>query len=117
MKKLSFLSFVILSSLIHITTVQASPAISHEELETEKLVRAATIGEPASPHHWEKMSVKEEKIFSHSHHFSVLHNFIRSKRECEVYHEIETVVWYCPIHHHTKSNTHHIETAHSEKHD
>ncbi|QDP39988.1 hypothetical protein [Radiobacillus deserti] len=115
--KTRFWLIVILCFSIQISNVNAVPAISHEDKEAKNIARAATIGEPATPHMWQKMSVNKEKLFSHSHQFSVLHNFIRSKRDCEVHHVMETVVWYCPIHHHTKSNTYHLETTHSEKHD
>ncbi|MUK90197.1 hypothetical protein GMD78_17635 [Ornithinibacillus sp. L9] len=67
-------------------------------------------------HNWKEYSTDYEIIEVGTHEYTYWKNFIRHKRTCHISHRIKTVVYYCDIHDHTKSETFLEEIIHSEKH-
>lgn len=67
-------------------------------------------------HNWEISSTNYEIIHVDTHEYTYWKNFLRETRTCDVFHKIKTVVYYCDIHGHTKSESHLVEVIHSEKH-
>ncbi|WP_373893514.1 hypothetical protein ACUL41_04980 [Virgibacillus natechei] len=67
-------------------------------------------------HNWQESSTDYNTIPTGSHEYTYWKNFIRETRTCEISQRVKTVVYYCDIHDHTKSETHVEETIHSGKH-
>ncbi|WP_163971891.1 hypothetical protein [Oceanobacillus halotolerans] len=67
-------------------------------------------------HNWEQYSSETNVIEAGSHEFTYWKNFIQRTRTCNLSYEIKTVVYYCDIHDHTRSETFIEEEHHSEDH-
>ncbi len=67
-------------------------------------------------HNWKQSSVDYHVIEAGEHEFSYWKNFMKHSRTCHISHRIKTVVYYCDIHGHTKSETTLDEINHSVKH-
>lgn len=80
----------------------------------EIMEQDTTTGE--TEHNWIESSVNYETIYVDTHEYTYWKNFLREKRSCDIFHKIKTVVYYCDIHGHTKSESHLVEVIHSEKH-
>ncbi|WP_053219894.1 hypothetical protein [Virgibacillus senegalensis] len=72
--------------------------------------------ESGGEHNWERMDTEYETIPIDTHTYTVWRNFIRKTRECEISHRVKTDVWYCDLHHHTRSASTIEEVIHSERH-
>ncbi len=81
-----------------------------EWLEKTSSSHAATL------HKWEKVSTDVNMIHTGSHEFTYWKNFMRHTRTCDISQKVKTIVYYCDLHNHTKSESIHIETVHSERH-
>lgn len=68
------------------------------------------------PHNWKKSSTDHTKVDAYQHDYTIWDNFQNKTRTCSVSHEIKTVVWYCDLHNHTKSEVSIEETIHSNQH-
>ncbi|WP_047981799.1 hypothetical protein [Ornithinibacillus contaminans] len=67
-------------------------------------------------HNWQKSSVDYNVIEVGTHDYTYWKNFMKRTRTCHISHRIKTVVYYCDIHNHTKSETSLEEIIHSERH-
>jgi hypothetical protein len=67
-------------------------------------------------HNWQEYSVDYDIIEVGSHEYNYWKNFMKRTRTCHISHRIKTVVYYCDIHDHTKSETILDKIIHSEKH-
>ncbi|MBM7572166.1 hypothetical protein [Aquibacillus albus] len=108
MKKLLVLVLVIGFALCNVTysEVSASDRINNEVKDEE--------GE--KQHNWKKTGSEFEMIPADTHEYTVWHNFIKKKRKCDITYKVMTEVWYCEIHHHTKTEVSLEETIHSHEH-
>ncbi|UJL45481.1 hypothetical protein KFZ58_13855 [Virgibacillus sp. NKC19-16] len=69
-----------------------------------------------SEHNWQEYSTDYNTIQTGSHEYTYWKNFMRETGTCEISQRIKTVVYYCDIHDHTKSETEVEETTHSGRH-
>lgn len=67
-------------------------------------------------HNWKQSSVDYSVIDAGTHEYNYWKNFMKKTRTCQIYHRIKTVVYYCDIHNHTKSETTLEKIIHSERH-
>lgn len=67
-------------------------------------------------HNWEEYSTDFHEIEAGSHKFTYWKNFMKHTRTCHITHKIKTVVYYCDLHDHTKSESFLEETIHSSPH-
>ncbi|WP_074597583.1 hypothetical protein [Sediminibacillus halophilus] len=74
------------------------------------------VEESTEEHNWERMDTEYEVVPVDTHTYTVWRNFIRHTRKCDISHRIKTDVWYCDLHHHTRSSSTIEEIIHSEKH-
>ncbi len=94
------------------------PNLKAQAYHVEQVSNAADINAAnnGSIHQWVKMGTEFAVIPVDTHEFTIWHNFVKKKRNCEITHKVKTVVWYCELHHHTKSETLLEETIHSKQH-
>jgi hypothetical protein len=81
---------------------------------TDSMERTPTTNEE---HNWKQSSIDYHTIEVGEHEFSYWKNFMKHSRTCHISHRVKTVVYYCDIHGHTKSETILDEIIHSVKHD
>ncbi|WP_051382045.1 MULTISPECIES: hypothetical protein [Sediminibacillus] len=74
------------------------------------------VEESSVEHNWERMDTEYEIVPVDTHTYTVWRNFIRKTRKCDISHRIKTDVWYCDLHHHTRSSSSIDEIIHSEEH-
>ncbi|CDQ38836.1 hypothetical protein BN990_01111 [Virgibacillus salexigens] len=67
-------------------------------------------------HNWQEYSRDTNIIDTGTHEFTYWKNFMKHKRTCQISQKVETIVYYCDVHDHTKSETKYLETIHSHKH-
>lgn len=67
-------------------------------------------------HNWKEYSTDTEILHIESHDIPYWKNFMRYTRTCDISHEVKTVVYYCDLHDHTKSETYLEDITHSENH-
>ncbi|WP_157037597.1 hypothetical protein [Ornithinibacillus californiensis] len=67
-------------------------------------------------HNWKQSSVNYETLEVGEHKYNYWKNFMKHTRTCHISHRMKTVVYYCDIHNHTKSETILDEVIHSERH-
>lgn len=84
---------------------EAGAEVTEQDTETED-----------SEHNWQESSTDYNTIQTGSHEYTYWKNFIRETHTCEISQRIKTVVYYCDIHDHTKSETEVEETIHSGRH-
>ena len=64
-------------------------------------------------HNWKVYHTDHSVIEAGTHDFTYWKNFMRKTRTCHITHEMKTVVYYCDLHDHTKSETSLIKVNHS----
>ena len=67
-------------------------------------------------HNWVEYSVDYNEVDGGTHEYTYWKNFIKRTRTCHKTHVIQTVVYYCDVHDHTKSETFLDDTIHSHQH-
>ncbi|MFD1848727.1 hypothetical protein [Oceanobacillus bengalensis] len=71
---------------------------------------------PQVKHNWVEYSTGFDEIEAGTHEYTYWKNFIKRTRTCLITHKIKTVVYYCDLHDHTKSETFLDEVIHSHQH-
>ncbi|GAA0419367.1 MAG: hypothetical protein ACQEWU_10915 [Bacillota bacterium] len=94
-----FIMFLML--FVQLTEVNAAPDVIDKHTE----------------HNWQEYHTETSFIKTGTHEYKYWKNFMRHKRTCEIYQKLKTIVYYCDVHDHAKSETIHEGTVHSEKHD
>jgi hypothetical protein len=108
--KIKFL-IKILGAVLILTLIHGNGIVLAEEKPMER------IPHNHEEHNWKQSSVDYHTIEVGEHEFSYWKNFMKHSRTCHISHRIKTVVYYCDIHGHTKSETILDEIIHSVKHD
>ncbi|WP_010647882.1 hypothetical protein [Oceanobacillus massiliensis] len=102
-----------------IATVLSLMYLSFIAVEIQETDAAAleTDGEIAEfQHNWKVYHIDHSVIEAGSHDFTYWKNFMRKTRTCHVTHEMKTIVYYCDLHDHTKSETSLVKANHSTGH-
>ncbi|WP_157087658.1 hypothetical protein [Oceanobacillus damuensis] len=84
--------------------------------ESEAAVMDKDIQGTAVEHNWVEYSTDIKEMEVDTHDITYWKNLMRYTRTCTISHVIRTVVYYCDIHDHTKSETFLDDVIHSEKH-
>ncbi|GAB3053020.1 hypothetical protein GCM10027286_15610 [Virgibacillus ainsalahensis] len=85
-------------------------------MNSQVTVAADIEDETGERHNWKESSTSFETIPVDTHEYTYWKNFLRVTRTCEISHKVKTVVYYCDLHDHTKSQTQMEEIIHSGKH-
>ncbi len=67
-------------------------------------------------HNWKKYGTDINVFQTDTHEVTYWKNFMRYSRTCNISHEVKTIVYYCGLHDHTKSETFLEEITHSVNH-
>ena len=86
-------------------------------MKVEAIVVENDIYRPAdTQHNWKEYSTDTNIFQNDSHDITYWKNFISYTRTCNISHKVKTVVYYCDMHDHTKSETYLEDITHSENH-
>ncbi|MGJ9457746.1 hypothetical protein [Oceanobacillus sp. CF4.6] len=106
MRKLKFiisLSFAIFASM---QLMEAEAAVVENDF----------YGTTDVQHDWKEYGTDINVFQTDSHDVTYWKNFMRYSRTCNISHKVKTVVYYCELHDHTKSETFLEDITHSVNH-